>query len=91
MTFSATVKTGISMKCWCTMPMPARIASPGPWKFWTTSSSRMTPSSARYSPYRTFIRVDLPAPFSPRRQWISPGLDHEIDVVVRDESCRTAS
>ena len=35
MTFSATVKTGISMKCWCTMPMPARIASPGPWKFWT--------------------------------------------------------
>ena len=33
----------------------------------------MTPSSARYSPYRTFIRVDLPAPFSPRRQWISPG------------------
>ena len=35
MTFSATVKTGISMKCWWTMPMPARIASPGPWKFWT--------------------------------------------------------
>ena len=24
MTFSATVKTGMSMKCWCTMPMPAR-------------------------------------------------------------------
>ena len=23
MTFSATVKTGMSMKCWCTMPMPA--------------------------------------------------------------------
>ena len=24
MTFSATVKTGTSMKCWCTMPMPVR-------------------------------------------------------------------
>ena len=24
MTFSVTVKTGISMKCWCTMPMPGR-------------------------------------------------------------------
>ena len=30
-TFSATVKTGISMKCWCTMPMPAahRVAGAG--------------------------------------------------------------
>ena len=26
-TFSATVNTGTSMKCWCTMPMPAWIAS----------------------------------------------------------------
>ena len=30
MMFSATVKTGTSMKCWCTMPMPAAIASRGP-------------------------------------------------------------
>ena len=30
MMFSATVKTGTSMKCWCTMPMPAAMASPGP-------------------------------------------------------------
>ena len=29
MTFSATVKTGTSMKCWCTMPMPAAMASRG--------------------------------------------------------------
>ena len=28
-TFSATVITGISMKCWCTMPMPASIACLG--------------------------------------------------------------
>ena len=25
--FSATVITGISMKCWCTMPIPGSIAS----------------------------------------------------------------
>ena len=31
-TFSATVKTGTSMKCWWTMPMPAAMASPGPVK-----------------------------------------------------------
>ena len=46
MTFSATVKTGISMKCWCTMPMPAAMASPGPEKCWTTPSSTISPSSA---------------------------------------------
>ena len=45
-TFSATVKTGMSMKCWCTMPIPAAIASPGPVKFWTTPSSSISPSSA---------------------------------------------
>ena len=71
-TFSATVKTGISMKCWWTIPMPAAIASPGPEKCCTLSSRRISPSSARYSPYSTFIRVDLPAPFSPSRAWISP-------------------
>ena len=27
--FSATVITGISMKCWCTIPIPASIASLG--------------------------------------------------------------
>ena len=36
-------------------------------------SSRISPSSGRASPYRTFIRVVLPAPFSPSRAWISPG------------------
>ena len=44
-TFSATVNTGISMKCWCTMPMPARIASPGPAKVTGSPSMRISPSS----------------------------------------------
>ena len=33
-TFSATVNTGTSMKCWCTIPMPAAMASLGEWN-WT--------------------------------------------------------
>src|SRR5450631_1199158 len=73
MTFSATVNTGTSMKCWWTMPMPAAMASPGPAKVTGTSSTRISPASGLYIPYRTFIKVLLPAPFSPSSAWISPG------------------
>src|SRR5829696_5300323 len=71
--FSATVNTPTSMKCWWTMPIPASIASPGLRLTCGTPSMVIVPSSGGSSPYRTFIRVDLPAPFSPSRQWISPG------------------
>ncbi len=46
-TFSATVKTGTSMKCWWTMPIPASIASPGSWKWTSWPSMRIVPSSGR--------------------------------------------
>ena len=36
-----------------------------------------------------FIRVVLPAPFSPSRQWISPGSTVEVDVVVGNERAET--
>ena len=70
--FSATVITGISMKCWCTMPICASMASDGDVKRTARPSSRISPASGRYSPYRQFISVDLPAPFSPSSAWISP-------------------
>src|SRR6202035_913744 len=35
-------------------------------------STRTSPSSGLYRPYRTDINVDLPAPFSPSRAWTSP-------------------
>src|SRR5467141_3685996 len=35
-------------------------------------SQTISPASARYTPARIFIRVDLPAPFSPRRPTTSP-------------------
>ncbi len=61
------------MKCWCTMPIPAAIASPGPAKVTGVPSTTISPASGTYRPYRVFIRVDLPAPFSPSSAWISPG------------------
>ena len=80
--FSATVRTGTSMKCWWTMLIPRAIASDGPLIVTADPSSRISPSSGGASPYRMFIRVDLPAPFSPSRAWISPGRIVEVDPVV---------
>jgi hypothetical protein len=70
--FSRTVKLSASMKCWCTMPIPAAIASAGLRKVTGEPSSRIVPSSGRCMPYRVFIRVDLPAPFSPTIACTSP-------------------
>src|SRR3954453_13858168 len=70
--FSVTVITGISMKCWCTMPMPALMASALEVKWCVTPSRTISPSSGRYRPYRQFISVDLPAPFSPSSACTSP-------------------
>src|SRR3954452_19155290 len=71
--FSATVITGINMKCWCTMPMPRSIASCGDVSVTGSPLIRISPSSAEYRPYTMFMSVDLPAPFSPRSAWTSPG------------------
>src|SRR4051812_14002561 len=71
-TFSRTVKLSASMKCWCTMPMPAAIASLGLRKCTSRPSTRMCPSSGRCIPYSVFISVDLPAPFSPTMACTSP-------------------
>src|SRR5919197_3067288 len=60
------------MKCWWTMPMPSLIARRAESTRTTSPSSLISPSSGWCSPYRMFIRVDLPAPFSPSRAWISP-------------------
>lgn len=71
--FSATVSDGTSEKCWCTMPMPARIASVASEKWHVAPSTRISPSSGWMIPAAMRISVDLPAPFSPTRAWISPG------------------
>src|SRR5580692_5312022 len=55
------------------MPTPALIASLGERIAAGWSSMRISPSSGCISPYSTFIRVVLPAPFSPSNALISPG------------------
>ena len=49
-TFSATVNTGTSMKCWCTIPMPAAMASFGELNWAFLPSIRISPSSGWSSP-----------------------------------------
>src|SRR6201996_7153173 len=72
--FSATVITRTSMKCWWTMPIPRAIAADGEPISTGWPSTRISPSSGLYRPYRTDISVDLPAPFSPSSAWTSPGI-----------------
>ena len=55
------------MKCWCTMPTPASIASAVVHPVTSRPPTSIVPPSAVVMPLRTFIKVDLPAPFSPTR------------------------
>jgi len=48
--FSATVRLSASMKCWCTMPIPAAIASAGEASTVSVPFNRMLPSSGRCIP-----------------------------------------
>src|SRR5215217_2096782 len=54
------------------MPMPAASASRGERKCTGRPSIAMRPSYWPCRPAMIFISVDLPAPFSPTRPWISP-------------------
>ena len=53
--------------------MPSAWASAGLRSSTGSPSTAMSPASGRYRPVMILISVDLPAPFSPTRAWISPG------------------
>ena len=72
-TFSATVNAGTDVKCWWTIPIPSRRASRGESPGRATSSTSTTPASGWRRPAAICMRVVLPAPFSPRSAWTSPG------------------
>ena len=78
MMFSSTVKLCTSLKCWCTMPMPRRLASFGSFSCTTSPFFLITPFSGWYMPNSTLINVDFPAPFSPKSAWISPFLSCNV-------------
>ena len=68
------------------MPMPCAMASAGEEKLTSSPSTSMVPSSGFCTPYRIFISVDLPAPFSPTRACTVPRADRDVDVVVGDHA-----
>ncbi len=75
--FSVIVKPGISINSWCTIPIPWAIASWGEANRTSLPSSSILPWYPPVSwiigiPNNIFIKVDLPAPFSPMSAWISP-------------------
>ncbi len=72
MRFSATVMTGTSWKCWCTIPMPRLMASLGSLIGVASPLTLTVPVSGLISPKIWFTRVDFPAPFSPSSATISP-------------------
>src|SRR3546814_14567896 len=69
---AATVSASKSEKGWKTMAMPSVRASRG--ERMTTGSplQRISPPLGARMPNSIFTSVDLPAPFSPSRAWISP-------------------
>ena len=71
---SVTLKSFSMLSSWYTQAIPAFAESFGFLKCCTTPSTRTLPSSAACTPVRHLISVDFPAPFSPIRPWISPGL-----------------
>ncbi len=85
-TFSATVNTGTSMKCWWTMPMPAAIASLGRWIFGGDAVNEDL----------ALIRLEQPVEDVHQRRLARAVLaeqgvdlarfDGQVDVVVGDES-----
>jgi hypothetical protein len=50
MMFSVTLNTGTSMKCWCTIPIPASMASPGLRNRRVSPLTTISPSSGWSSP-----------------------------------------
>ena len=71
--FSSTVMSGSTAGCWCTIAMPSDVAAFGVSAAMVCPQTVIVPSSGSVVPVAMFIRVDLPAPFSPRIACTSPG------------------
>ncbi len=76
--FSAIERCGKRLGSWKTAATPDALASSGLWKCTRVPFSRTLPWPAWISPVITPTRVDLPAPFSPTRAWISPGARSKV-------------
>ena len=83
--FSATVITGMSMKCWCTMPTPASMAAFGEPSRTGLPLIRISPSSGWYEPVEDVHQRRLAGAVL-AEECMHLALDQiERDVVVRDD------
>ena len=83
--FSATVMTGMSMKCWCTMPMPASIAARGE-SMRTRSPTQTDLALVRVvEPVEDVHERGLAGAVLAEERRTSPG-EVEVHVVVRDDA-----
>ena len=83
--FSATVMTGMSMKCWCTIPMPRVIASCG--ELMTTGFARrcrISPSSGVVEPVEDVHQRRLAGAVLAEQRVHLAAAEVEVDVVVRE-------
>ena len=71
-TLAATSRLSKRLSSWCTKAMPAAMAPATVSEPCSAPSMRITPSLGSTTPPRIFIRVDLPAPFSPISARTSP-------------------
>ena len=72
MMLSATDRSGISDSSWKTLTIPAALAAAGSGKLASRPASNIRPVSGATTPAIILIRVDLPAPFSPRMACTRP-------------------
>ena len=86
-TFSATEWSSISVSSWGTRAMPAWSAWRGVCDDVSSPAMAIVPASGFTIPARTFMSVDLPAPFAPMSPTTSPSATRS----VTPSSARTAS
>src|SRR5580765_4716195 len=75
--FSATVRCGQSESSWWIRATPRWLASCGEAGWYGSPCSTIVPSSGCSAPARMFMRVLLPAPFSPMSAWTSPAFSEK--------------
>ena len=84
--FSATVITGMSMKCWCTMPMPRLMASRG------DDIVTVSPADQDLALVRVVEAVEdvhqrgLPGAVLAKQRMYLTAPEIEVDVVVREDA-----
>ena len=84
--FSATVRTGTSMKCWCTMLMPWRMASAGPLIVAGAPFRRISPLSGVAEPVEDVHERRLAGAVLAEQGVDLAGPDVEVDAVVGEHA-----